>query len=29
MGGELTLDDTPGGGTTAVVSLRRPAEPPV
>lgn len=24
MGGELTLDDTPGGGTTALVSLPRP-----
>jgi signal transduction histidine kinase len=23
MGGEITLEDTPGGGLTAVVTLRR------
>lgn len=28
MGGELTLDDTPGGGLTVSVRLRRPASAP-
>ncbi len=27
MGGELTVDDTPGGGVTMVVGLREATEP--
>ncbi len=27
MGGELELEDTPGGGLTAIISLPRAAEP--